>query len=42
MEAVLSNMTKTVIDTNGVTPFMQLPPVASARPTTEPAAGGAK
>lgn len=42
MEAVLSNMSKTVIDTSGVTPFMQLPPVAGARPAAEPASGGAK
>ncbi|MBO9580904.1 MAG: protease modulator HflK [Sphingobium sp.] len=40
MEAVLGNMNKTVLETNGVMPYMQLPPVAGARPLPEPARQG--
>jgi membrane protease subunit HflK len=42
MEAVLGNMSKTVIEANGVAPYMQLPPFASARPPATPAQGGGR
>ncbi|MBO9670529.1 MAG: FtsH protease activity modulator HflK [Sphingobium sp.] len=42
MEAILGNMSKTVIETNGVAPYMQLPPPGAPRPATDQAAGGAK
>lgn len=42
MEAVLSNMSKTVIEANGVAPYMQLPPFAGARPLATPAPGGGR
>ncbi len=41
MEAVLGNMSKTVIEANGVAPYMQLPPFA-ARPPATPAQGGGR
>ena len=40
MEAVLGNMNKTVLETNGVAPYMQLPaPPSGSRALTEPAPG---
>ena len=44
MEAVLGNMSKTVIEANGVAPYLPLPPVGAARtlPDPTPAQGGGK
>lgn len=42
MEAVLGNMNKTVLETNGVAPYMQLPPPSASRALPEPAQGGGR
>jgi modulator of FtsH protease HflK len=37
MEAVLSGVNKTVVETNGVTPYLPLPQISSPRPPVESA-----